>query len=136
MKNNLVVHMRYHLFLHYGQFLQNLGKDFIPSIMHTTVAGKGPGIIFIVKQLRHPVPFCLKNFHTLPNLDPPSFAAQKRRTQTCLGSWSVSFIERFPLMLLSSLIYCTSFCRPYDILLFTIIRVFVPYYGLIFCPKP
>ena len=30
-------HMRYHLFLHYGWFLQNLGKDFIPSIMHTTV---------------------------------------------------------------------------------------------------
>ena len=37
MKNNLAVHMRYHLFLHYGWFLQNLGKDFIPSIMHTTV---------------------------------------------------------------------------------------------------
>ena len=37
MKNNLAVHMRYHLFLHYGWFLQNLGKDFIPSNMHTTV---------------------------------------------------------------------------------------------------
>ena len=37
MKNNLEVHMRYHLFLRYGWFLQNLGKDFIPSIMHTTV---------------------------------------------------------------------------------------------------
>ena len=30
-------HMRYHLFLHYGWFLQNLGKDFIPTNMHTTV---------------------------------------------------------------------------------------------------
>ena len=30
-------HMRYRLFLHHGWFVQNLGKDFIPSIMHTTV---------------------------------------------------------------------------------------------------
>ena len=28
---------RYHLFLHYGWFLQNHGKDFIPTNMHTTV---------------------------------------------------------------------------------------------------
>ena len=40
MKNNLAVHMRYHLFSHYGWFLQNLGKDFIPSIMHTPVREK------------------------------------------------------------------------------------------------
>ena len=31
------VHMRYHLFLHYKWFLQNLGKDFIWTNMHTTV---------------------------------------------------------------------------------------------------
>ena len=31
-------HMRYHSFLHYGWFLQNLGKDFIPTNMHTTVS--------------------------------------------------------------------------------------------------
>jgi hypothetical protein len=37
MKDNLAVHMRCHLFLHYDWFLQNLGKDSIPSIMHTTV---------------------------------------------------------------------------------------------------
>ena len=30
-------HMRYHFFLQYGWFLQNLGKDFIPTNMHTTV---------------------------------------------------------------------------------------------------
>jgi hypothetical protein len=30
-------HMRYHLFLQYEWFLQNLGKDFIPTNMHTTV---------------------------------------------------------------------------------------------------
>ena len=30
-------HMRYHLFLHYGWFLQNLGKDFIRTNMHTSV---------------------------------------------------------------------------------------------------
>ena len=29
--------MRFHLFLHYGWFLQNLGKDFIRTNMHTTV---------------------------------------------------------------------------------------------------
>ena len=42
--------MRYHLFLHYGWFLQNLEKDFIPSIMHTTVGSfvlkGGSGIHF------------------------------------------------------------------------------------------
>ena len=37
MKINFVFHMRYHLFLHYGWFLQNLVKDFIRTIMHTTV---------------------------------------------------------------------------------------------------
>ena len=41
MKNNLGVHMRYHLFPHYEWFLQNLGKDFIPSIMHKTVFAEG-----------------------------------------------------------------------------------------------
>ena len=30
-------HMRYHLFRQYGWFLQNLGKDFIPTNMHTNV---------------------------------------------------------------------------------------------------
>ena len=29
--------MRYHLFLHYEWFLQNLGKDFIRINVHTTV---------------------------------------------------------------------------------------------------
>ena len=36
-ENKQPVHMRYHLFLHYGWFLQNLGKDFIQTNMHTTV---------------------------------------------------------------------------------------------------
>ena len=30
--------MRYHFLLHYGWFLQNLEKDFIPTLLHTTVA--------------------------------------------------------------------------------------------------
>jgi hypothetical protein len=34
--NKQPVHMRYHLFLHYGWFPQNLGKDFIRTNMHTT----------------------------------------------------------------------------------------------------
>ena len=29
--------MRYHFLLHYGWFLQNLEKDFIPTLMNTTV---------------------------------------------------------------------------------------------------
>ena len=33
----LAVHMRYHLFLHCGYFLQNLGKDAVRTNMHTTV---------------------------------------------------------------------------------------------------
>ena len=31
-------HMRYHLFLHYGWFLQNLGKEAVRTNMHTTVS--------------------------------------------------------------------------------------------------
>ena len=30
-------YMRYHFFLHYGWFLQNFEKDFIPTLLHTTV---------------------------------------------------------------------------------------------------
>ena len=37
MKINFDFSKRYHLFLHYGWFLQNLGKDFIRTNMHTTV---------------------------------------------------------------------------------------------------
>ena len=40
--------MRYHLFLHYGRFLQNLGKDFIRTNMHTTVVEK----LFVIHYLR------------------------------------------------------------------------------------
>ena len=36
-ENKQPVHMRYHLFLQYGWFLQNLGKDFIRTNIHTTV---------------------------------------------------------------------------------------------------
>ena len=43
-ENKQSVHMRYHLFLHYGWFLQNLGKDFIRTNMHTTVGSKELGI--------------------------------------------------------------------------------------------
>ena len=38
-ENQLGFHMRYHLFLQYGWFLQNLGKDLIRTNMHTTVGG-------------------------------------------------------------------------------------------------
>ena len=36
-ENKQPVHMRYHLYLRYGWFLQNLEKDYIPTKMHTTV---------------------------------------------------------------------------------------------------
>ena len=36
-ENQLGFHMRYHLFLHYGWFLQYLEKDFIRTNMHTSV---------------------------------------------------------------------------------------------------
>ena len=31
--------MRYHFFLHYGWFFQNLGKEAVRTFMHTTVSG-------------------------------------------------------------------------------------------------
>ena len=31
------IHIRYHLFLHYGWFFQNLGKEAVRTFMHTTV---------------------------------------------------------------------------------------------------
>ena len=34
-KNQLGFHMRYHFFLHHGWFVQNLGKDFISTIICT-----------------------------------------------------------------------------------------------------
>ena len=34
---NLGFHMRCHFFLHYGWFLQNLGKEAVRTNMHTTV---------------------------------------------------------------------------------------------------
>ena len=33
--------MRYHFFLHYGWFFQNLEKDFIPILLHMTVIDLG-----------------------------------------------------------------------------------------------
>ena len=40
-ENKQPVHMRYHLFLQYRWFLQNLGKDFIQTNMHTTAFNIG-----------------------------------------------------------------------------------------------
>ena len=36
-ENYIGFHMRYHLFLQYGWFLQNLGKEAVRTNMHTTV---------------------------------------------------------------------------------------------------
>ena len=36
-EHQLGFHMSYHLFLHHGWFVQNLGEDTIPTNMHTTV---------------------------------------------------------------------------------------------------
>ena len=40
--------MRYHFFLHYGWFLQSFEKDFIPTLLHTTVDIVASAILFMV----------------------------------------------------------------------------------------
>ena len=40
--------MRYHFFLHYGWFFQNLGKEAVRTFMHTTVLN----IYFFIMQTR------------------------------------------------------------------------------------
>ena len=40
--------MRDHFFLHYGWFLQNFEKDFIPTLLHTTVDIVASAILFMV----------------------------------------------------------------------------------------
>ena len=42
-KNPFGFYMRYHLFLHYGWFHQNLEKDFISTNMHTIVTAISMG---------------------------------------------------------------------------------------------
>ena len=49
-ENQLGFHMRNHLFLHHGWFLQNLGKYFIRTNMHTTVTRLFPRTKKIVNQ--------------------------------------------------------------------------------------
>ena len=44
--------MRYHFFLHYGWFLQNFEKDFIPTLLHTTV---DIGLLHSSGLLRHEI---------------------------------------------------------------------------------
>ena len=46
--------MRYHLYLHHGCFVQNLGKDFIPINMHMTV-------IVLDRKTIEPFNFVFKN---------------------------------------------------------------------------
>ena len=46
-ENYIGFHMRYHLFLHYGWFLQNIDKDIIRTNMHTTVASSFLGSVII-----------------------------------------------------------------------------------------
>ena len=51
-ENYLDFHMSYRLFLHYGWFLQNLEKDFIPTLLHTTVTRALFGRYYITKRTR------------------------------------------------------------------------------------
>ena len=44
--------MRYHFFLHYGWFFQNLEKDFIPILLHTTVCTKNQNSSFFKPKIR------------------------------------------------------------------------------------
>ena len=52
-ENYIGFHMRYHLFLHYGWFLQNIEKDFIRTNMHTTVSLHLPLFDCLVEKLVH-----------------------------------------------------------------------------------
>ena len=62
-ENKQPVYMRYHLFLHYGWFFQNLGKDFIRTNVHTTVHGtqwvkvfsEGVHILIFMRTLFHEI---------------------------------------------------------------------------------
>ena len=52
-ENKQPVHMRYHLFLRYGWFLQNHGKEFIRTNMHTTVGGLDFVLILLYKLVTY-----------------------------------------------------------------------------------
>ena len=53
--------MRYHFFLHYGWFFQNLEKVFIPILLHTTVV-----TIFWVLGPIHVIPYAICKLDTFP----------------------------------------------------------------------
>ena len=38
--------MRYHFFLHYGWFFQNLGKEAVRTFMHTTVPTQKSDVLY------------------------------------------------------------------------------------------
>ena len=75
-ENKQPVHMRYHFFLHYGWFLQNLGKKAVRTNMHKTVSwvlyisfsqisfGKKNGLDNFWKALSH---FSETNWGKKPN---------------------------------------------------------------------
>ena len=42
--------MRYHFFLHYGWFFQNLGKEGRRTFMHTTVATSSTSMTIVLRR--------------------------------------------------------------------------------------
>ena len=56
--SSLFIYMRYHLFMQYGWFLQNLGKDYIRTNMHTTVPKYIPTYFFNFKNLKSIPRYC------------------------------------------------------------------------------
>ena len=64
-ENQLRFYMRYHLFLYYEWFLQNLRKDFIQTNMQTTVFSV---LLLILKKI------CISSKQTIPYLSMLPFA--------------------------------------------------------------
>ena len=65
--------MRYHFFLHYRWFFQNLGKEAVPTFMHTTVYVSDFRTIF-----NRSVPWCNYNRWHLTNYFAPFQRPQGR----------------------------------------------------------
>ena len=50
--------MRYHLFLHYGWFFQNLGKEAVRTFMHTTVMPNYIGLLHMLPYFKFTGTLC------------------------------------------------------------------------------
>ena len=115
-ENKQPVHMRCHLFLHNGWFLQNLGTDFIRTNMHTTVPVpflillRERGLVFPFGFLCLLCSFCPKNCPKNCSLNQPIVLIFVQDSSYHCTCWIFGSLKReelaFPLRLpLSSLLF-------------------------------